>query len=178
MKKIITPLSILALIILCTYSGCGLLSPSPKETLPPATQTGANTFGCYVNGKLWVPKGYDGTSNLILNYDPTFNKGTFDLRSYRYPNSSTWFQSIILASDSLSATGLYMINDKHQDAQFMDSKACNYYGFDATVNRTGTLTITKFDLAKGIISGTFQFTLSKPACDTIKITQGRFDMKL
>ena len=25
--------------------------------LPPETQTGANTFGCLVNGKVWLPKG-------------------------------------------------------------------------------------------------------------------------
>ena len=34
---------------------------SNKDKLPPATQTGENTFGCLVNGKVFVPKGYDGT---------------------------------------------------------------------------------------------------------------------
>ncbi len=42
----------------------------------------------------------------------------------------------------------------------------------------GTLTITRFDLNAGIISGTFDFVLAKPGCDTIKVTQGRFDRKL
>jgi len=179
MKQIFANSFSLALLLLfLSLDGCFLFPDHPKEALPSATQTGANTFGCLVNGKVWLPKGFDGTSNLSLSYDPSFNKGTFDLRSYRYPNSSSWFQSIILASDSLLATGVYNLDEKHQDAQFMDSNHCNYYGFDTTVHRTGAITITKFDLTKGIISGTFQFTLSKARCDSIKVTQGRFDKKL
>ncbi|MCW3074373.1 MAG: hypothetical protein JWP69_1442 [Flaviaesturariibacter sp.] len=29
-----------------------------NDKLPPITQNGANTFGCLVNGKVWLPKGY------------------------------------------------------------------------------------------------------------------------
>ena len=177
MKKILPIISGLALFILYSFPGCGVL-PTPKEVLPAATQTGANTFGCLVNGKVWLPKGYNGTSNLSLSYDPTFNKGTFDLRSYRYPDNSTRVQYVILSSDSLSATGIDPVKDIHQDVQFSDSNTCQYYSFDSTVHRTGAITITKFDLMKGIISGTFQFNLSKTGCDSIKVTGGRFDMKL
>ncbi|HUZ58957.1 MAG TPA: hypothetical protein VMU83_09260, partial [Hanamia sp.] len=27
----------------------------PPNVLPPITQTGANTFGCKINGVVWVP---------------------------------------------------------------------------------------------------------------------------
>src|ERR1017187_1704281 len=27
----------------------------PSDTLPPVTQSGANTFGCKINGVVWVP---------------------------------------------------------------------------------------------------------------------------
>lgn len=53
----------------------------PKEPtapqLPPETQTGANTFGCYVNGQLWLPEGKPmaGASNFRIDYDPTLSKG-------------------------------------------------------------------------------------------------------
>lgn len=40
------------------------------------------------------------------------------------------------------------------------------------------MSITRFDLSMGIISGTFEFTLSKTGCETISITDGRFDAKL
>ena len=45
-------------------------NPKPKtelEKLPPATQTGANTAGCLVNGVAFLPKGYFSTkSNEML----------------------------------------------------------------------------------------------------------------
>ena len=32
-------------------------SANPLDQLPPATQTGANTFGCLINGEPFTPKG-------------------------------------------------------------------------------------------------------------------------
>ncbi len=40
------------------------------------------------------------------------------------------------------------------------------------------LTITRLDLQAGIISGTFSFTLYKPGCDSVCVTDGRFDKRL
>ena len=42
----------------------------------------------------------------------------------------------------------------------------------------GQLTVTRLDLRAGIVAGTFAFTLSQPNCDTVKVTQDRFDKKL
>ena len=63
------------LILIATLASC------KKEVmeLPPATQTGANTFGAKVNGSLWVPQGFGslpandilearmGGNDLIIN---------------------------------------------------------------------------------------------------------------
>jgi len=45
------------------------------DSLPPATQTGANTLGCLVNGKVFVPKGHGGTGrpNPHVQYDYDLN---------------------------------------------------------------------------------------------------------
>ncbi|UOQ73224.1 hypothetical protein [Hymenobacter cellulosilyticus] len=40
----------------------------PESQLPPATQNGANTFGCLVNGRPWTPRGNTGTSNYAVLY--------------------------------------------------------------------------------------------------------------
>jgi hypothetical protein len=46
------------------------------DQLPPITQTGANTFGCLINGNVWLPKGYDGNfPNSRINIDPTYVDG-------------------------------------------------------------------------------------------------------
>jgi hypothetical protein len=47
-----------------------------KPTLPAITQTGANTFGCYIDGKLLVPRDGDGSFNLPSHGATHFVTGT------------------------------------------------------------------------------------------------------
>lgn len=149
-----------------------------KEELPPITQTGANTFGCLVNGDVWLPKGNDGTANLDLSYDPTFNYGTFDLRTYRYV-SENQFQYIIIFSDSLSTTGTYPLEGlTHQVVTFSDGNLCYYSTNEIETVCNGTMSIGKFDLLNGIISGEFEFSIVTQDCDTVFVTAGRFDMRI
>ena len=42
----------------------------PEAGLPSATQTGANTFGCLVNGQVWTPKGNNSGCLTILMFSP------------------------------------------------------------------------------------------------------------
>jgi len=171
---------LLPLAALLGLSQCKKNTPAPADQLPPATQTGTNTFGCLVNGQVWTPQGYNGTSNYSVSYDPNYRKGTLNIGTYRYdakdPNS---LQSIVLYSDSLLSKGQYLLNKPaHQEAVFSDSKSgCQFEGFGKNYCR-GTLTITRLDLQAGVIAGTFAFTLYKPGCDSVRVTQGRFDKKL
>ena len=156
-------------------------NPEPIDQLPPATQTGANTFGCLLNGQAWTPKGNNGNSNYRLSYDPTYDGGTFDLRTYRYPNEGEEPQYLILYSNNLSTTGTYSFKNKIRSrVRFSDHKTnCNIASYDSlSTYSSSNLTVTKLDLNQGIISGTFEFILAKPGCDTIKVTNGRFDKKL
>ena len=43
--------------------------------MPPATQTGANTFGCFVNGQPYTHSGNNGTANYAMLYGPGFHRG-------------------------------------------------------------------------------------------------------
>ena len=173
MNKLIC-FSLLALL----FSQCECDDEIGKETLPPATQTGANTFGCLVNGKIWLPRGDDGTYTLDLSYDPTFNDGTFDLRAKRYVSDSQ-LQYIIIFSDSLSAIGDFPIKEKtHQVVTFSDGDSCYYSTDEQETFCTGTLSITRFDLANGIISGEFNFSIVTSGCTKIEVSKGRFDMRI
>lgn len=154
--------------------------PNPVDQLPPATQTGANTFGCLVNGQVWTPQGYNGTSNYSVYYDPSYRKGTLNVATYRYNASgSSNRQDIIIFSDSLNAVGVYPLTIRnHQEALFYGSSGqCEFHQNEGHY-RKGMLTITRLDLQAGIISGTFSFTLYKPGCDSVRVTNGRFDKKL
>ncbi|NJO00912.1 MAG: hypothetical protein HC880_03770 [Bacteroidia bacterium] len=43
--------------------------------LPPATQEGRNTFGCFLNGEPYVPNGRSFTNDMDLVFDPNFRGG-------------------------------------------------------------------------------------------------------
>jgi hypothetical protein len=171
--KIFLIISILALFALCSFPGCGVL-PTPKEVLPAATQTGANTFGCLVNGKVWLPKGNNGTSNLSPSYDPNFNgKIIFDISTYRILSDNDR-QYLGIGIVGLDTTRTYLVNDTIGFARFSRDQ-CNYMNYNSTVYRKGSIIITKLSLP--IVSGTFDFILFKNGCDTLKATQGRFNLK-
>jgi hypothetical protein len=54
-----------------------------EDGLPPITQTGPNTFGCLINGSVFLPNGYDGSKpNFHVIADPGFRE--FLLEAYRY----------------------------------------------------------------------------------------------
>ena len=58
------------LLLACLFS---LLLSAPhckkdRFELPPETTTGANTFGCKVNGKVFVPRDGNGRPGLFCQY--------------------------------------------------------------------------------------------------------------
>ena len=173
----------LLVIPLALLLGCKKTSPAPEDQLPPATQTGANTFGCLLNGQVWTPQGYNGTSNYGVSYDSGLNGGIFDLRTYRYPEpgNANNQQYIILYSNKLNKEGVYYFNNLPQTEASIEDRMsnCSWSSRDnATTYRRGTLTIARLDPQAGIVSGTFAFTLFKPGCDSVRVTQGRFDKRL
>jgi len=171
----------LLLAALLGLSQCQKSDPGPADQLPPATQTGANTFGCLVNGQVWTPRGYNGTSNYSIVYDSNLNNGNFDLMSYRYPDASNNLQSIALNILSNASLGSHSFqNNYNTQSGFNNTKTNCYWSSrdSATTYRRGSLIITRLDLKAGIISGTFDFTLYRPGCDSVRVTQGRFDKKL
>ena len=153
-----------------------LFSCEQEEVLPHATQEGKNTFGCLINGDVWVPKGYNGTPKLDLSYDPGYAGGALNLNAYRISGENREYLTIF--ASEVKSKGVYELVDTDSAAAiFRISGRCSY-DLDDNVERTGKLIITNFDLDKAIISGTFEFTLAKPGCDTIRVTEGRFDMKI
>ncbi len=49
-------LAIPCLALQCNKNKNGPDNGNEKEQLPPATQSGKGTFGCKVNGEVWVPE--------------------------------------------------------------------------------------------------------------------------
>jgi len=71
--------------------------------------------------------------------------------------------------------GAWSLNQIEGEGVYADSK-CDLNGIKTDTINSGTVEIIKFDTVNHIISGTFEFTVYNAACDTIKITEGRFDV--
>jgi len=163
-------------------SNCKKSSLSELEKLPPATQKKKNTFGCLINGKAWTPKGHlFSQPSLFIIVDPTFNGGDIDLRTYR--TAESYYESFSIGGvpiNSIGTTEISSVSNTRVNYAVISQTdvTCDMYQ-DAALFRKGFISITRYDLVNNIISGKFEVTIFKPnsGCDTIKITNGRFDLK-
>ncbi|RTQ50657.1 hypothetical protein EJV47_08465 [Hymenobacter gummosus] len=169
-----------ALLLLTQCSKCKDDPKPGQDKLPPVTQEGENTFGCLLNGQVWTPRGNDGFSNYTVDYDPTRAQGTLSIAAARIRSATNDHQTLGLFSDSIQATGTYRLRTQgRHGAGMMDVRTgCQYYAVDASTYCRGRLTLTRLDRQAGIVAGTFEFVLAKPGCDTVRVTEGRFDKKL
>jgi hypothetical protein len=171
-----TYLNFLLLLFLASCEGCKTDEPKPKtelEKLPPATQVGKNTFGCLVNGKAWVP----ATS---IDAGATYQLGILSVSGAVY-GPSQYLSMAVLEKyyGGFLTTTTYPLNkfpDSFADAAFQISgnSGCQYEPQNCL---SGQMTLTKIDKIKYIISGVFEFTTVTDGCDTLKITNGRFDLE-
>jgi hypothetical protein len=184
---------LLALPLALLFVQCHKSSPDPakpEDQLPAATQTGADTFCCLLNGQPWTPSGGGAFSNpnLLITYDPTYKGGNLAVTAYRVLGSTNFKQYIGVGGDGINQAGTYPLvtyttnpTSPLRTPYFSDgskSSPCSEYLSAPGTRAIGQLILTRLDKQQGIVSGTFEFTLSQPGCDTIKVTQGRFDYKL
>lgn len=177
MKNNITLLLLLCLFTLLTASKCkkNTINPNSDNGLPPATQIGANIFACKVNGKPWI----SGTHMFDIG------GGAGDTLSVKGSNpkdgiyAERFYIQVNKVNDSVS---IYRLNDTTNNfARYSTNQSCfniqDGYSLGMGYSIDGQLTITKLDRAKKILSGTFSFIIPTKYCDTLKITDGRFDIK-
>ncbi|MFD2245280.1 DUF6252 family protein [Pontibacter ruber] len=174
MKARVLPFLLLSAIL--SIGSCKKKDTTPKEVLPAATMEGKNTFGALVNGQVWVPKGRPHTfqPSYQIVYDPGYKGGSFDIRVFR-KKSSEFFEHFYIYMLNVNQTGVYTLGDPQIGTVRYESEGCFYEREDKV---EGYLEITKLDMQNGIIAGKFEFTLTKTDCDTIRVTEGRFDKKL
>jgi hypothetical protein len=146
-------------------------TPKPDE-LPPATEEGKNTFGCLVNGQVWLIKG-----NPALNlYNCQYINGRFNLGITHETLDKTVNQTFIISCQNGVYLGPFSLTKFPENgARFADYNS--NFDFRNYNNNPGLLNITKIDTLKRIIAGTFEMNMINQKFDTIHITQGRFDMK-
>lgn len=159
----------------------GLLSckdrdPDPN-VLPEATQSGKNTAGAIVDGKVWVAK---------IAY-PDLNNGGVNATIYEYANGEYKLKIVLQQINNEGSSIGFYISDK------IDITTTSYIlandNFRGTYSyktledyytdneNTGILTITKFDKINKIVSGVFTFKVKDSNGKIVTITDGRFDKR-
>ena len=183
-----TQLKTIVLLVLLAFTLINCTkSNDPQDQLPPITQTGANTFGCIINGEVLIPKdgigvpqpkglfvGHYSNNNLVIDAGNLSDSGGDNIYMYIY---------------NLTSTGTYTFGLSTGQGTSTFEPAYNHifcYPFDGqnpvdvylSDTNSGTITITRFDPANFIVSGTFELTVFNKdnPNETIEITEGRFDI--
>ncbi len=167
----------LFLFICLTLMAAACKKDDPKpEALPPVTQSGKNTFGCYLNGKIWVPYSPNTFDrNLTPVFGDTWN--ILAIRNMKSDGSDIQSIKFSIMIDWDNPLKTYKFNEDVGAIYKDDGQGCEYYGDPGDISE-GTFTITKLDLEEKVWAGTFEFTLGTEGCETIKVTDGRFDIKI
>jgi hypothetical protein len=144
-------------------------SQNPIDQLPPETQTGANTFGCLINGEPFI---VSNTSNQSAIYQGNLLQmgATLEINS---DNKSIAFNLI----NPLNINQVYSFDNNLYKVGYSNitSDLTCIYEFQDTYQ--GFVTFTKIDTENFIISGTFEFSTVTDNCENINITNGRFDLQ-
>lgn len=177
--------------LLFTLLNCSKDDDSPQ--LPAITQTGENTFGCYIDGKLLTPRDGTGTFNSPdhgMIFWGFSNSSDAELAVRDFKSGTGGLMDIHIFQFDENGEGTFIINESNCEdgidandninirCRWWDEAAQSYKWYCSTEN-SGTLTITRYDFDNRIVSGTFSCTVQNrdDSNDIIEITEGRFDIK-
>lgn len=162
------------------------------DQLPPATQIGANTMGCLVNGKLWLPDTRDNGSipRLKAIYVDFWNNGNQLLMTFyrqKHPDN----QTLEIFIKDFHGVGKYIMDSTSRIIGIPGSSGPlkNYCNFSDNNSKTdyltngfflGQVSITFYDPVNKVILGSFSFKAQNlnGTLDSVVVTDGRFDCKM
>lgn len=166
---------LLILLSIISFWSCG----SEDETidisiLPAATSTGANTFGCLVDGWVYVGGRYRGwdysdpwTHDSFIYYEKR-QESTDPENPQESVNPQNPEENIDEFRVSVRVKPGIFVNFKIEKPQEGKNSRITSVSFDGKDLQPGTAFITRFDTQKKIISGTFG--------NGKRLTNGRFDV--
>jgi hypothetical protein len=176
LSQILPAVSILSLLF-----GTSCKKDNQCPQLPPITKTGANTFGCLVNGEPVVFTDIKKMSGGFIEQSDT------SFGSLPYDSCDIW----IYMESSNHRVNLFLNNPMEKTSWNLNQTT---FGFPEVVlpkdyifidnkktsqNTRGVFKSENFQVTKPIFSGTFEFECAYPkTCQTLKVTNGRLDVNL
>jgi hypothetical protein len=178
------------LLVMLFLTACSSDSSSPEDGLPAETQTGANTFGVTIKGKVYIPRDPTGgdigapAHGMILWLAP--DNISWNELEVKDGASAVGF-NMYIHMQPLAAVGKIILHQSnfhdgidsapysHIYFKIWDSTISNY-AYYGSIENQGEINITK--LSGGIVSGNFKgkFVRYDNPNDFIEITDGRFDI--
>ena len=149
-----------------------------KFAMPPLTSIGANTMGCYINGSPFVAD---------IKYDSYMGGGRMSPFIAYYEHKIIYTDFLDNDMDNSDISLVFFFNDTigmynipgYTDYGVTEFTDFSYLGgktFKVIMDEPHWVKISGYEENK-FISGTFRFTgVNKDAGDTIRITNGRFDI--
>ncbi len=170
-------LPFLALLAVLTLSQCRKKDPAPS--LPPETTTGAMTFGCRVDGRVFVPRDGRGNPGLFVQYTYL---GAGKGGGYFLNISAVNWRPNPIESVSITTDSLLVEEGKTHVFGTQKGSVGTFYRsgvrYDKLDQDPGELTITRLDPTQRIVSGRFHFVGTNPGTGRqVRVTDGRFDVR-
>jgi hypothetical protein len=178
---------ILLLIFTFCLWGCSCKKENnePEQKKPEPTTDGRNTFYCEINGVPYYQKFVSGLSDFpritgSFSNSPSLEGMDFTIT---YPKGN---KSELFAFSAINLKGklnLSFPSDSNYFCFYQFIGGCDYYSSIKLRNQSGIIRFSRLDHNAGIFSGSFSLkmwseNLSGSFCDTLKISNGIFDLKL
>ena len=166
--KTLKKISFTLLVLLFTIS-------CKKDDLPKATQEGKNMMAAKIDGKTWIKTACWSCIGAGSGLSASYGNNFFSTRGEQFINKD----------NNNSVIGIFLVGNKLDE--YFANGGTNFIEFNdyahnkfyiTTKLSTGTITVTKLDFLKKIISGTFNGKVENKndSNDIVSITDGRFDV--
>ncbi len=181
-------------LLIITLANCNNNDNEFTPTLPEATQTGKNTFGCFVDGKLLTPRDGTGTFNsadrgmvmFVHGTSPSYTYNELKVVNYKDNGNRIDFHITDL---HFNGEGIFDIDESNCEKGLLANPTINLrcrlfddvnntYAWYCSISGTGSITITKYDFDNKIFASIFECSLQNEndSSDIKVLTEGRLDI--
>lgn len=165
----------LGIFLLVAFGACTDRELFPKE-LPEPSQSGENTLGFLVNADVWVHQQSRATASFRI---AEVQDGCLSINGFRQTKKGI-NELFLITICNFDGTGEYnfVLEQGNSAKVAVFTQDGKEFLLQSGERNFGRLVISKYDVAAGIISGSFDFDLYASDSQKVSIRDGRFDAKL
>lgn len=159
---------------LSSLIACDESDSKDASDLPPITMEGNNTFGCMLDGKVWIPISNFSEGGIYTELQTVTD--TIGINIYAdNAKDENGFTLSVYDSPAIKTGKVYDLTNPNFFVQYSwqnEEIVCLY-----EETESGSIIFTRFDLTNRIVAGTFEFNAHSLECsESVVVTEGRFDL--